>query len=278
MFKNLPIVLLIPITLLFGAPTHAGIFKWVDANGVTHYSDKAPKKQQSQMFNLASGTTSSQTPVSYDIELTGTKSPKTEMMPKVASEMVNHAMPTAMPDLDAVEYDLSKAPQKVKQTVVSSIKSKLCTDARMRQAALQEAGHGRYLDEDGSFRLAWGGDSTYQGERRHMTDEQAAKLSDTVNLEVEHYCANPYDKKLQDDARANWIRSEYCTVSKAYLAELKHPSKRTSDDEINQSMEEVERYCAELKPDKHRNDDRYYPKALRNNHIRSTQKYSISWH
>lgn len=260
MLKNLNTAMLMSLTLTIGAPAHAGIFKWVDATGITHYSDKAPKQHQSQTFDIGKA----QAQVSYDLQLTGTK-PKKEVMPK-------------MPDLDAIEYDLSETPQKVEQKPINNVKTKLCTNARMQLAAIEEVGHEKYLDEEGNFRLAWGGDEIFKRERRYLTDEQLAKFNKQASFEVEQYCANPYDQQLQDDARASWIRSEYCTVSKAYLKELEHPSKRTADDEINKSIEEVERYCAELKSDEHRSDDRYYPKALRAKHVKPSPKFTIRWH
>ena len=41
MTKNLYTVLLCT-SLLYVVPAHAEIFKWIDANGMTHYTDKAP--------------------------------------------------------------------------------------------------------------------------------------------------------------------------------------------------------------------------------------------
>ena len=38
----------IPLLLLIGGTAEARIFKWVDANGKTHYSERAPDRQQAQ--------------------------------------------------------------------------------------------------------------------------------------------------------------------------------------------------------------------------------------
>lgn len=289
MFKNLKKIIFVSITLLIGAPAQAGIFKWVDANGLTHYSDKAPANYQSQTVDMGL-TDIAQHPivvqqkqkpkVAYDLELIGKGSTDNGLLKQeVMYETPLDVMAEEKPDLDALEYDLREAaPKKVEQKSLRHMKEKLCTNARMRFAALTEEGFASYLDEDGNHRLAWGEDIAYQGERLYLTEKQVTKLSKEAKFEVETYCLYPYDQKLQDEARTNWIRSEYCAVSKAYLEDLQRPDMRTSDDEINQQTDEVTRFCSELKPDEHRNDDHYYPVALRAKHIKPKHKYTIHWH
>lgn len=287
MSKNIYRILFMPIILLFGTSVHAGIFKWVDTNGLTHYSDKPPQKYQSQTVNMG-GTDSTKQPtavqqsqkvkVFYDIERISNGLPKKEVMQVATPEVMPEVLTEAMPDLDAVEYDLRDVPKKVEQKSLSSIKRNLCSGARTRLAALKEEGFASYFDEDENHRLAWGGDNIYQGERLYLTDKQVAKLGKETSFEVEAYCAYPDDQKLQDEARANWIRSEYCAVSKAYLEDLERPDMRTTDNDISNQTEAVERFCAELKPGEHRNDDDYYPMALRPKHIiKPAPTYNIRW-
>jgi len=302
--KNLLTVLLIFITLSFGTAAHAEIFKWVDANGITHYSDSAsttrqtqtldfghlrrpsaPKRQFRETRKFFPGEPRKVTrqsvspkkprvkykPVSKRPRAPRAASPKAEIsseeqfkefhlidQPEAKKVMVSEPKP----DLDAEEYDWRNQPKVAKKITLESVKQKLCTEKRMLLAALQEKGYNSYYDEEGSYRLVWGGDGIYQGKRRFLNDEEVAKKMGTVMFEVEQYCDNPFDLELQKAARANWIRDEYCTVGKAVLEDLEHPFMRASDKRIKQQTGKVEKLCSELKPNQYRNDKRYYPTAL----------------
>lgn len=312
---------LVSITLLFGAPAHAEIFKWVDANGITHYSDKAPKKQPSRSLNYGAKKKKkaslnkpanrsvkkkqlkkSQRPVKpkatrsprktvapkkaikalkqklkvrkqakknvvYDLELIGKKPLPRKVVPAALPEAVEEIKPQMTleqkPDLDADEYHVETEKKVMFRKPVRNVKQKLCNENRMLLAALQEKGFNGYQDEEGHYRLAWGGDGIYQGKRLYLTPQQIIKKTSDIRYNVGQYCDDPYNQTLQDEARADWIRAEYCTVSKAVLEDLEHPFMRSTDSDILKQTEEVQRLCAELQPGQYQDDDRYYPKALR---------------
>ena len=172
-------------------------------------------------------------------------------------------VPDVKPDLDAVEYDMRKLTKLAKKKPIINIKKKLCSDQRMLLAALQEKGFSAYYDEAGHYRLAWGGDGIYQGKRRYLTEDEIAKKTKDVKFKVAQYCDNPDDLEQQKTARANWIRAEYCAVSKAVLEDLEHPFMRSTDSRIAQQKKEVKQLCGELKPNQYRDNDNYYPTALR---------------
>lgn len=169
------------------------------------------------------------------------------------------------PNLDLEEYDLLDMPKSTKKKAVINIKQKLCSEKRMLLAALQEKGFRAYSDEEGHYRLAWGGDGIYQGKRRFLSSKQIANKTKSAMFNIEQYCDAPHNKALQETARANWVRAEYCVVSKAVLEDLEHPFMRVSDKRIDRQVKEVKRLCAKLAPGQHRNDRRYYPIALRPN-------------
>lgn len=304
--------LLLTFFLIGSTVAHAEIYKWVDANGTTHYGDKAPQSRQSQTLNLGElsrpsapkkpisnnnrisfpgrplktnrGTSpmsqarfNTQTlavkkvqskskrpstksiaslsipPSTYAAKPTKTKAVKSDKTKLVHSDSIEKE-----PDLDADVYDLRKQQKEKTQNV----KLKLCNEKRMLLAALRESGFAAYYNEDGHYRLAWGGDGIYQGKRRYLSDSEVTKKRSDVMYQVEQYCDTPYDKGLQETARANWIRGEYCTLSKAVLEDLEHPFMRASDDRIAHQAEEVKRFCATLAPGRYRHDRRYYPQAL----------------
>lgn len=179
------------------------------------------------------------------------------------SEQIQAALPEAKPDLDAEEYDWRDQSKNTGKKSILNVRKKLCGEKRMLLATLQETGFKAYTDEEGHYRLAWGGDDIYQGKRHFLTDKQVATKTKQAMFEVEQYCVTPNDKALQETARANWIRAEYCTVSKAVLEDLEHPFMRSTEAHIKQQTKEVKRFCAQLAPGRYRHDHRYYPIALR---------------
>ena len=283
MLKNIYAALLISIISLLGTSAHAGIFKWIDANGLTHYGDNAPKKQQVERLDTdglnipieahQNEQEMQKADVFYDLQLIGKKSERADPLQKAAPDPVPEPKlePEEKPDLFAVEYDIKKTPQAISQRPINTIRNRLCTDTRMLRAALQEQGFASYFDEEGNYQLDWGTHEIYKGKRQYLNEQQVTKIAEEVNLEVGQYCDDPDDQKLQEEARADWIRSEYCNVSKALLVELENPVKRTTQSEISNQLEEVERFCADLKPGEHRGNDRYYPKAL-------AAKFINNWH
>lgn len=275
-------MLLMVTGLICWVTAHAEIFKWVDANGITHYSDSAPPNRKSQALGLGGFDKQAAT---TNVKLGGTSQQKTSeprraKVAKHSIRQVSYSQPpllkkfsfknnlkhqakaavvTEKPNLDAAVYDLRKAP-KVKK--LRDIKQKLCSEKRMLLAALQEKGFNGYYDEVGNYRLAWGGDGIYQGKRLFLDESVVIRKTAKVRFEIEQYCDDPHNQKRQETARANWIRAEYCALSKAILDDLKHPFMRATDERIDQQTEEVERLCSPLAPGRYRNDRRYYPAAL----------------
>lgn len=307
--KMLYTALLLTITLLGGSSAHAEIHKWVDANGITHYSDKAPKTRKSKTLDYgqkaakpvrkkrvatkkkAAPKAKRPAPISRKPQRTKRvvkKLPRSRTRKFKSAEITDNtgrrkivkstrkpvasAMPAPIaptkpafepqPDLDAEEYDFREATKNVRTQPTLSVKQKLCSEKRMLLAALQEKGFNSYYDEERNYRLAWGADGLYQGKRHYLNEADVAKKTTKVLFEVEQYCDDPHNLALQGDARAQWIRAEYCELSKAVLEDLMHPFMRSTDDAIKNQTEVVEQHCAKLKPGEHRDNDRYYPNAL----------------
>ena len=276
------------VSVFYATSAHAEIFRWVDANGMVYYSDQAPKTYKSTTLNYGTklrrpGPPKKPAPVMRKHHTPKRVAPRPKRQapsqkPQYKQPeqkqfrefellgnkgLTNRLLPEVKPDLDAEEYDLRKQPKIMKRKKIKSVKQKLCSEKRMLLAALREKGFNSYYDEEGHYRLAWGGDGIYQGKRRFLNEAEVAKKTTSVMFEVEQYCDEPYNSKLLDEARADWIRAEYCAVSKAVLEDLEHPFMRSTDSDIKQQIEKVERLCADLEPSQYRDDDRYYPKALR---------------
>lgn len=317
--KKFYTILLMTTALLFGTPAQAEIHKWVDANGITHYSDKAPKTRKSKTLNYGKKAVK---PVQKKRAAPARKAaPKVKRTapkrtapkrvkrktlakksrpvknlprPRAQTKKLNSAVisdstgrrkvvksirrtivePTSAPislpetpqdlkpDLDAEEYDFREMNKNVEPMPSLSIKQKLCSENRMLLAALQEKGFTSYYDEEGNYRLSWGADGLYQGKRHYLSEADIEKKTSKVLFEVEQYCDDPHNITLLGDARAKWVRAEYCVLSKAVLEDLVHPFMRSTDDDIEKQTEIVEQHCSELRPGEYRDDERYYPNKL----------------
>lgn len=302
--------LLMGLCLLYVPSAHAEIYRWVDANGMTHFSDKAPKslpnkkprpRKTTSIRQVRKKVVTRKNTHQSRLSFPGKKKRKTVKFSqarkpvrvikraqvnkpvRVAIKRVRTNKPSRVKknkriekvdqvsaltaNLNATFYDMSVEPQQEareqsQRKVITNIKQTLCTDRRMLLAALQEKGFRSYHNENGEYRVAWGVGGFYKEKRRYLTDEEVAKKTKGVIFEVEQYCDNPYDQKMQDKARIDWIRAEYCNVSRVILEDLSHPFMRASDQDIQDQTEEVKRFCSEHHSAKKYNDERYYPKSL----------------
>ena len=171
--------------------------------------------------------------------------------------------------LDKTFYDIEKiavqAPETERsqaKTVITNFNESLCRANRRHLVVLQEEGFQYYYDNEGELRVAWGVEGFYRQKERYLSAKEAAEKSKQLSFEIERYCDEPQDKAALAQTRREWIRSEYCDVSKVILTDLAHPFMRTPDAEIKKQQQEVERYCYDYPANKYRDDERYYPTSL----------------
>lgn len=331
---------LFTVALLFYTPLlSAEIFKWVDANGETHFSDKPPRSAPTKVTQkkpivkrvvnrpvrnkvVAKRVKPQKSVVSRPKQVARlaqtyrakkTKRPVKAVRraaPQVATKkpaLVNakkrnlakrpHLLEDKQrPDkpqyasiltasLSAAIYDIERIaepkkaqfseaeervlvtetepePEQPQATVITNVKQSLCKDNRKQLAILSEKGFEYYYDDAGDLRVAWGVEGFYRQKQRYLSDIDVARKTKKVLFEIEQYCDQPLDTKNQAQVRADWIRSEYCDVSRVILTDLKHPFMRTSDRDIQDQEQEMIRFCSEYPANKYRNDERYYPKSL----------------
>lgn len=314
---------LLMTAVLFTMPlARAEIYQWVDANGITHFSDKPRKSGPSKVIRKAKVVKKTvrkkavpkrqASPPAKQVRRVA--KPSRVAKPARVARPVRARKPVRVPkpirikkpvkatkplqvkplqakkkqrlkeqrvkkvdraaalyaSLNATFYDLDVAPpetealepQKAQPKMITNVKQSLCTDKRMALAALQEKGFESYYDEKGEHRIAWGIEGFYRSKRRYLTPDEIAKQTKHVLFEVEQYCDTPHDQQQQKQARADWIRAEYCEVSRVILEDLKHPFMRTSEREIQDQAIEVDRFCSEHHSDNYRDDERYFPKTL----------------
>jgi hypothetical protein len=324
------------MALFYSSFVSAEVYKWVDAKGETHFSDKPPKSARSNVTKRSQ-------PAARKPKLAKLKSQQRNRKPKPAKRKVYRKKVAArktkprlkrvtrskrvvrsakitqgkktrqlsvsvpkrkmkamsqfqrettpvleerpvttqtatmlLSSLNATFYDLEKVaeptleptPKTTPETklphakAMSNFKQSLCLNHRRNLAVLQEKGFEYYYDDKGELRVAWGVEGFYRQKKRYLSASDAAKKIKVISSEIGRYCDNPMDKTLQVKARQDWIRSEYCDVSKVILADLDHPFMRTPESEIKAQKKEVERFCVDYPANKYRDDERYYPTSL----------------
>ncbi|PWQ93524.1 DUF4124 domain-containing protein [Leucothrix arctica] len=320
--------LLLIAILLYMPLAHAEIYQWVDANGMTHFSDKPrksgpsnvirkakavnkevrrkalPKRQFNrpvkQVRRVAKPVRTRKAPVVKKVinrqmrsnVVANKEKPQKRVAPRPKQvltkrpylveneqrpEISNYAA-NLTASLSATIYDIERitepkpelAPEVVfeaepmppQRKVISNVKQSLCQNNQRLLTVLHEKGFEYYYDDTGDLRVAWGVEGFYRQKTRYLSDNEVAQKTKAVSFGIKQYCEQPFDKKLQAKAREDWIRSEYCDVSKVILADLKHPFMRTSDRDIQDQEKEMKRFCSEYPTNKYRDDERYYPKSL----------------
>lgn len=235
------------LPLVYSVAAHAEIYRWIDQNGVTHYSDVKPDAANKKPANDGIEI------IEYSFSRPEKKAAENDAVSEIAEK------PT-LKEQDATETTQQKKRQVgvLKQTA----RQDKCKDLRLQYAALQEKGAPVFEDETGNYRLAGRTDLVYSGERTYLSDSNVADRLKTVNAQIKETCSGSDDESLQKKVRADWIRAEYCELNKYQLGELKKPEARTAESSIKAQQEVVSRYCDELKGDERRDDENYYPQQL----------------
>ena len=235
------------LPLVYTVAAQAEIYRWIDQNGVTHYSDIKPEAANKKTANDGIEI----------IEYSFSRPDKQEAESDAASEIAKQ------PVLKAQGAD-ETTQQKKRQVGILKQTARLdkCRDLRLQYAALEEKGAPVFEDEAGNYRLAGRTDLVYSGERTYLSDSNVVDRLKTVGAQIKEICSGADDESQQKKARADWIRAEYCEVNKHQLSELKKPEIKSTESSIKAQQEVVNRYCDQLKGDERRDDENYYPQQL----------------
>ena len=141
------------VLTFIGLNAHAGVNKWVDAEGKVHYSDAPPPEVQTQTVRNISGKGQTEAPASYSPK---SYSEREAEMKKSKLEKEEASKKTAQQEADA----------KAKQSN--------CEAARQNVRSL-EAG-GRIVTYDAN------------GERNYMEDDARAQRLEEAQKSVSDYC------------------------------------------------------------------------------------------
>ena len=120
--KRLILILLPTLSCLFyQAPSYSGVYKWIDENGQSHYSDQ-PNGENAEKINILNNTTTKPRIIKKD----KTKDNNTDTTPTEAVKPKEEKIPTAE-------------------------KRKLCNEAKNDVAAISNRGRLREINAKGEY-------------------------------------------------------------------------------------------------------------------------------
>ncbi|MDQ1363888.1 MAG: hypothetical protein QG652_1750 [Pseudomonadota bacterium] len=145
---------LLIFSVLITWPAYSEVFKWVDAQGNTHYGDKPADKQTSTQINVAA--------------------PETKITePQLSEERDERRRRLA----DAMQEDrLKKKEEKEKKLQQQQQLNKQCIYARDQLRQYEDSGYLYQLDKDGN--------------RITMSDEQRQSSIDKYRANIKKHCGN----------------------------------------------------------------------------------------
>jgi hypothetical protein len=191
----------------------AAIYKWVDEKGVTHYSETPPSNQKSQKVQLPAIT-----------------SPTTTMDNNLSNR---------------IRQEKNENPENITPNTDSGglREEERCIEAR-KQLAMLQLQRPVYRDKEGKLHARWKYD-TYKGEREYLSDAARPAEIERVRQEILASCQNPDDANAQELVRKEWVKSEYCVAARADLEALERPEAKTTQQELREKRQEVDKYCKE---------------------------------
>ena len=212
--KKLLVLLLLFIAM---ATVAATIYKWVDENGITHYSAIPPANQKAQKFQTSSPSSAVEAGKPASSPLQRREQGSTNVQ-KQNSRVENSSA-------DQPEGDGS------------------CQKARKQLELLQQQ-LPVYRDEEGKLHVKWKYDA-YQGNREYLDDATRAAEITHTRQKIESSCSQENNAKDQSLAHKQFIKSEYCAAARADLEAIERPEARTPRREIDEQRRKVHLYCNE---------------------------------
>lgn len=217
-------MLLITLFTLLIINAFADIYKWIDKDGVVHYSDQP----------------------SQDI-----KSERTQIKPATAPDLSDKGELRQRQKLEQTKEELERRIE-ARRAMAASVRAEReerlaqaqrCLEER-KQLSILQMQLPTYRDETGKFRVKWKYD-TYQGEREYIDDTTRASEIERVRQKIMTLCQHPDDSEEQCRARIKVIKSEYCAVGRIELEALEKPEARASRQALEEKRQEVDGYCKE---------------------------------
>jgi len=215
--------LLLTFLFLFCTATFSQVYKWIDEDGVVHYSDSPPEDAASELVHIESDAR--------------------EHTDAATARLLERAQENAK-QRAKVRQAKSAAEQAAAQDRLAQ--QQRCVYARKQLISLRQT-MPVYRDEEGTFRNSSVRNiyvyDTYGGEREYLDDATRAREIDRVLRDILTTCENPLDANEQ--FRAGWeqMESRRCETALAKLKAVQQPEERSPRQDVEDAREEVEQYC-----------------------------------
>lgn len=216
---------------------NAAIYKWVDTEGNTHYSDERPDNKKLKIRIIDFKTKTKQVRAKAE-EIEETQSTEDNTVNSENDASLNDTSNNSQ----SAAGDTAEAKQK--QANIDKAKQRRCEQARTDLAILSKE-IPVYLNEDEQYRLNWAGD-TYTGERNYLADTDKKMALDRTKTTISEYCHNPNDTEAQNLARKKWARSEHCLLNQEILKDLQRADIKASERQLNKQQALTEKYCNDI--------------------------------
>jgi len=211
--------------IVFSGPGVAEICKWVDKNGVAHYSKTCPENVDSAEIKI-------QAPPSQEqVEEAVRRLEQLQEKRKVQREIKN-------------QQAEKRAAEKQQLRAEKDAQRELCVEANINLQVLRTT-RPVYYDEVGRLHIQWLFDSDlYEGKRRYIEDDERQVSFERWNQIALDNCLRPKSeiKKQIELYRENSQQAE-CQYRRAQLAKFEEPHRRTPKSEIEVVKKLILKWC-----------------------------------
>ena len=208
------------VITLFTAMVIAQVYKWIDEEGRTHYSDMPVSDKDAQEINLPDA------PILDDAD-----ADRRNRMLQYSREITERKLETQRKE--NIEVSVRK------KSILA--RREHCSEAR-RELAVIQYGYPIYRDQSGQLQLQWKFD-TYKGKREYISDENRSTELARVKQRIATNCAKANDDQAQATARRELKRSEHCQAARADLAALENPQSHASRHALKSMQANVKKLC-----------------------------------
>ncbi len=206
--------------VLFSEDATAEIYRWVDEEGIVHYSDNPPQEAESERMQLPT-----------------TPDPKGDPSEALRRRLEQAEKATERRSEERQAASAAKEGERAAQVA----RDQRCLETRKQLISLQQR-LPVYRDEEGTFRTLSVYDA-YEGEREYLDDATRALEIDRVRHDITTNCEHPDDLKEQFLAGQERMKSKRCETARVGLKAVQRTEARSSRQSIDDARELVEEYC-----------------------------------
>ena len=210
---------------LLGLDANAGIYKWVDGKGVTHYSESSPEHVPAR-----------------EVEI---EPPPSAESVDAAQQRLNQSTQVYQQRSQAFALEKQQA-KAAQQAAAQSKKQRMqqCGQALVQLRVLEKMVP-VYRDEEGHYHTQKSVHSaTYSGKRHYLTDERRDAEIARYQQQVNENCEPAQERtaQLREQLLADY-HEQQCRAAREVLVELEQQRLDRRDEDIVAVMQDIDRHC-----------------------------------